>query len=272
MRERISKEDLAILKSKVFKEYEETQIIADIARNLNLPVSKMNYYAKTWNLKGAGKTNPELEMMILKEYETVKNLHQIGRNLGLTTGQMNHYARKLSLKGVKESNIIWIDDVTVQCSKCGKHVPFLELDVLRPKSDKPQRLSYCRKCRTKQIINNTNSSLEAYFRNRIRTVRNRSKIKGLKNDIDVDYLINLYNLQGGKCFYTDEKLIVPEGGTLEPSSQSLSLDKIVPRKGYVKGNIVLCTKRANTIKGDLTNEEMKIWLPEWHRRRLLTKK
>ena len=271
MRERISKEDLELLKLRVLEEYKKTQVIADIARNLGLPVGRMNYYARAWKLQGVGRSNSELQEAILEEYKTTQNLAQIARNLSLTRSQMGYYAKKLSLKGIKESNIIWVDDVTVQCSKCSKHVLFSELDVLRPNSDKPQRLSYCRQCRTKQIINNTNSSLEAYFRNRIRTIRARSKFNGLEHNIDVNDLVELYSLQKGKCFYTDEILVVPKDGKLDTSKStrhSLSLDKIIPSKGYIKGNIVLCTKRANTIKGDLSPDEMKKWLPVWRKRLL----
>lgn len=46
---------------------------------------------------------------------------------------------------------------------------------------------------------------------------------------------------------------VREGG---PSDCSPSLDRIDNSKGYVKGNVIVISQRANTIKGDATIEEL----------------
>jgi hypothetical protein len=43
-----------------------------------------------------------------------------------------------------------------------------------------------------------------------------------------------------------------EGGL----DNSPSLDRIVPRKGYVKGNVRVISNRANRIKSDSTPEEL----------------
>ena len=37
-----------------------------------------------------------------------------------------------------------------------------------------------------------------------------------------------------------------------------SLDKIAPSKGYVKGNIVVVSMRANRLKNDATPEELRL--------------
>jgi hypothetical protein len=47
---------------------------------------------------------------------------------------------------------------------------------------------------------------------------------------------------------------------------SMSVDKIIPENGYTIGNIVLCQKRINTMKGDATLSEMELWMPEWWKR------
>ena len=39
-----------------------------------------------------------------------------------------------------------------------------------------------------------------------------------------------------------------------------SLDKIVPSKGYVKGNIIVMTNRANKLKNDATTKEIELLL------------
>jgi len=41
-------------------------------------------------------------------------------------------------------------------------------------------------------------------------------------------------------------------------SHSPTLDRIIPRKGYVRGNIQVISHRANTIKTDATAEELRL--------------
>lgn len=43
-------------------------------------------------------------------------------------------------------------------------------------------------------------------------------------------------------------------GVVQPNSPSL--DRIIPEKGYVKGNIIVISNRANTLKNNATVEEM----------------
>ena len=42
-----------------------------------------------------------------------------------------------------------------------------------------------------------------------------------------------------------------------PDEASPTLDKVVPAKGYVRGNIVVVSKRANRLKNDATISELK---------------
>lgn len=41
------------------------------------------------------------------------------------------------------------------------------------------------------------------------------------------------------------------------ADNSPSLDRIIPRKGYVKGNVIVISYKANRIKNDATVEELK---------------
>lgn len=74
-------------------------------------------------------------------------------------------------------------------------------------------------------------------------------------DLDVDYLVNLYNEQKGLCYYTGKKMLV--GGRKGDGKQKLylSLDRVDPEKGYIKGNVVWCIYHINTMKSDLTKLE-----------------
>jgi hypothetical protein len=53
----------------------------------------------------------------------------------------------------------------------------------------------------------------------------------------------------------------------------LSFDRFDTTQGYAWGNVVLCSNRANSIKRDLTLQELRVWIPSWYERglRLLEK-
>lgn len=56
------------------------------------------------------------------------------------------------------------------------------------------------------------------------------------------------------CPITNETLSVGEKGSHDNSP---TLDRIDNRQGYVKGNVAVISKRANTLKGNFTFEEIK---------------
>ncbi len=66
-------------------------------------------------------------------------------------------------------------------------------------------------------------------------------------NIDVPYIMNLFQEQGGRCFYSDATLTIS-------GSSSVSIDRIDSKKGYTKGNIVLCTAAINKMKNDYSME------------------
>jgi hypothetical protein len=51
-------------------------------------------------------------------------------------------------------------------------------------------------------------------------------------------------------------------GSKGPGPFSPSLDRIVPQRGYVPGNVVVISNRANRAKSDLATEEL-VALAEW---------
>lgn len=99
---------------------------------------------------------------------------------------------------------------------------------------------------------------------RCRGLKYSAAVLGLPFSLTVEYLKQLYELQKGLCFYTDVELITHVGVGHPPNS--LSVDKIEPNLGYVPGNVVLCSKRANSIKHDQSLEELSKWMPLWHER------
>ena len=70
-----------------------------------------------------------------------------------------------------------------------------------------------------------------------------------KSDLTVDYLIKLWNSQNGLCFYSGQPMIL--GGTAETLQHNASLDRVDPELGYTQGNLVWCTYKVNSMKGQL---------------------
>ena len=97
-------------------------------------------------------------------------------------------------------------------------------------------------------------ALKWYFRRHLGSYRQRGKRDGVPCDLATEYLVWLFHQQGGKCYYTGEVLRWDTFGSKTAYSDSMSLDRQIPEKGYVTGNVVLCTMRANVAKGGLTEE------------------
>lgn len=87
--------------------------------------------------------------------------------------------------------------------------------------------------------------------------KKRAAQKGMAFDLDRDYL---FDIAPTHCPYLGVKLRweIETGGaiTTRAHSNSPSLDRIDNSKGYVKGNVVIVSHRANSIKRDATEVEL----------------
>lgn len=92
-----------------------------------------------------------------------------------------------------------------------------------------------------------------WFKYQVRLKRALSKKMGLEFDLTEDYL---------KSIWTPICPVFKVQFTLGDKSHphSPALDRIDPRKGYVKGNVKYICARANRIKYDATPEELKMIL------------
>ena len=81
----------------------------------------------------------------------------------------------------------------------------------------------------------------------------RAKKEGYKSDLTIDYLLDIFP----KDFICPALGIKMEWGNKKGTRTSPSLDKIIPSKGYVKGNVAWLSLKANSIKSDATLEELK---------------
>ena len=78
----------------------------------------------------------------------------------------------------------------------------------------------------------------------------RARQEGYPFEISYEWLVEQFERQHGRCYYTGVPL------SMEVGDNALSVDKKVPRLGYVPGNVVLTSWRLNNLKGKLTDIEL----------------
>lgn len=106
---------------------------------------------------------------------------------------------------------------------------------------------------------NREKSLQLYLSARMASSKNRAKNKNMAFDLDLDYLMKLFEKQQGNCYYTGIPLVLKNKGC---KSNSFTIDRLDPIKGYIKGNIVFCTHCINSMKSTMNEGEFKIYLKE----------
>jgi len=117
-----------------------------------------------------------------------------------------------------------------------------------------------------KYINNRNLIIEnggnysVNIQTNFATLKSKTKKYNLpESDIDLEYLQSIYP-KDNKCPLLGVEMIKGIGHLLQSSP---SLDRIIPELGYIKGNVMFISHRANTIKNNLTLDEMKLLLSNW---------
>lgn len=134
------------------------------------------------------------------------------------------------------------------CSRCKQEKP---LDEFYRSSEFPDGRQYnCKACGRRHANKWAKSNLAKVL---LTGAKARSKKLGLPFDLELDDIVI-----PDKC---------PVFGTPfdRATRNGPSLDRIVPDRGYVRGNVVVISRRANTIKNDATADELMAvanWLKE----------
>lgn len=74
-----------------------------------------------------------------------------------------------------------------------------------------------------------------------------------RSNLTTAYLLDLWQKQRGRCYYTGYKMVL--GAKKFAHGTSASLDKLNPRLGYNIGNVVWASHSANTAKWSRTEKE-----------------
>jgi len=101
-------------------------------------------------------------------------------------------------------------------------------------------------------------TIKEYQRRRIRNILTqkprRSRLVGVPFDLDIDYVVNIFP-KDYRCPILKMKMV---WSNIPRDPNSPSLDRIEPKKGYVKGNMSWISNRANSMKNDATFEEVEL--------------
>lgn len=104
-------------------------------------------------------------------------------------------------------------------------------------------------------------TISAKLRSALDNARRRATQKRLPIDIDIAFVLALWDRQQGRCALSGRTLLCDaggEGGTLragESLRDSPSLDQIVPGAGYTAENVQLVTTQCNLAKSTLSSSE-----------------
>ena len=143
---------------------------------------------------------------------------------------------------------------TIACSICKKVWKRVEFD---GRTDRKNAcFSTCRECTHVYYAKVTRKyvcTLKGRLHRIYGRVCDRARKDNTETDITREYLLELYNKQEGKCFYTGKDMIYDTEETY--SRDLVSIDRVNPNKSYTKDNVVLCCWGVNNSKRDYTLEE-----------------
>ena len=190
----------------------------------------------------------------------------IVKHFKITNSQYKVLMSKLELKSNKETSIKIIDkdNRLAECSDC-KEVKSLDEFPTRTKSTGcTYYFTYCYECTYKKKSEYINSDINIFLSERYLKIKGASTKKNYIFNIAKEDFVSQYKSQNGMCFYTDLPMVCLWGHGKQ--RDAVSVDKIIPELGYVKNNVVFCLNRINMAKHDFSLEEIKLWMPDWHRR------
>lgn len=95
------------------------------------------------------------------------------------------------------------------------------------------------------------------LKNRLWSIRRQVKAKNWEYDIDLQYLLDLWDKQKGLCAYSNKLMSFDKN-----DKNVISIDRIDSKKGYIQGNVALVRWKINQAKSNLLLEDFKLMCKE----------
>lgn len=133
------------------------------------------------------------------------------------------------------------------CNSCNK---FLTLDGFHNNKNRKYGLdAYCRICINDGVKSRKNN-LNKWIRYIVNVKKSQSKKDNTKFALDFEYLFNLWQNQGGRCYYSNVPMVF---GVRK--LHSASLERIDPNSGYIPNNVAWVSKATNYMKNNASYDD-----------------
>ena len=147
------------------------------------------------------------------------------------------------------------------CSGCERDLPEETFPLRKDVITKDVRRPYCNECRNDiSRARYAHHKREQPFKLRASRAKSRASYLKVPYNLDAAYLESIWN---GKCPVFGHEIYL--FGSDRADEYAAELDRIVPERGYVKGNVAFLSRRANRLKNNVTSQELLqlyTWLKE----------
>jgi hypothetical protein len=149
--------------------------------------------------------------------------------------------------------------VNMKIKKCSKCLEEKNLQDFYYHRTRKRYMASCKDCNSKscstyQTRKRKDVDLKFIFMMRAVEIRRRCKAKEIPFDSNLkEVLKDQWEKQNGICFYSGRKLNISNDYHENPFS--VTVDRVKPELGYVKGNLVFCCSIYNRMKQNLSYEE-----------------
>lgn len=153
------------------------------------------------------------------------------------------------------------------CAKCKIEKPVSDFYFVKTRE---HWYSYCKECqrlkerkiKEKFFVENgitvgqhkRTKDIKGWFTPMLGSTKIRATRKNVVCDIDINFLVELYNKQKGKCAITSWEMTTISGEGYKDSN--ISIDRIDSTRGYIKDNIRLTCRGANAFKGTWNDNQL----------------
>jgi hypothetical protein len=204
-------------------------------------------------MKNNSKKWKENEILYLKNNYNVLTSKEISNNLDRSYNAVINKAfeLKISKKNINSK----FNTITRICTHCKLEYPKTKefFTTFTSKRDGEVFQTKCKRCEKIYIQKRTSTIIHS-FKGILRKIS--SSEKRMKNgfDLDLEFLLELWNKQNQKCAISGIEMTTLKGQGVYFCS-NVSVDKINPNLGYIKSNIQLVCSWANSAKSNLSMKE-----------------
>jgi hypothetical protein len=184
-----------------------------------------------------------MEAKILEDLLNNVPQKEIRKKFKIGGKRIQQIVQKNNIQYRQSSQTNLIKDGFKKCYTCNETKPISDFPIKGAKTR-----HYCTKCQK------TNPDI--IISSILYRAKKNSQKKNREFQITKDDVLELFEKQNGRCFYTNREM---EWSSGSKSNTAVSIDRIDSSKGYVKDNIALCCVVVNYIKHEMTIEEMIDW-------------